>query len=51
MKPSTIDEYIALAKADIYVYLMMTVIIFFILLYIGYRVNWYYIVWGDIMYY
>ena len=28
MKPSTIDEYIALAKADIYVYLMMTVIIF-----------------------
>lgn len=44
-----LDWYIEMAKCNIYVYIMMTIIVFFILLYISYKVDSYYILLFDIV--
>ena len=42
-KIKEIDDYVNEAKTDIYVYIIVAIILFFILLYISYKVNWYYL--------
>lgn len=46
-KKKTIEEYIEIAKGDITVHLILTIFFFFLLLYIGYLVDWYYIIIFD----
>ena len=48
-KKLTIDEYIDIGKYDIFVYIIITIILFIILLYIGYKNNFYYILLLDII--
>lgn len=42
-KVKEIDDYVNEAKTDIYVYIIVAIILFLILLYIAYKVNWYYL--------
>ena len=42
-KDMSIDDYINVAKTDIYLYLFIFIASFLILLYISYRINCYYI--------
>ena len=44
-----LEEYISVAKGDIVVYIIVTFVIFGVLLYIGYKVNWYYILLFDLI--
>lgn len=48
-KKKTIDEYIEIAKGDITVYIILTVVFTFFLFYIGYLTDWYYIVLFSII--
>ena len=48
-KKLTIDEYIDIGKNDIFVYIIITIILFLILLYIGYKSNFYYILLFDLI--
>ena len=48
-KKKTLDKYIEISKADIYVFLFMTVVIFLILLYFSYKINWYCFLLFDIV--
>lgn len=43
MKNKTVDEYVNIAKTDILVYIIMLTLITFILLFISYKVNWFYL--------
>lgn len=45
----TMDDYVVQGKYDIYGYAILTLVFFLILLYIGYRVNWYYIIFMDLL--
>ena len=45
----SVDKYVAIGKTDAIFYLIMTVIIFFVLLFIAYKVDWYYILFADIL--
>ena len=49
-KDMSIDDYINVAKTDIYLYLFIFIASFLILLYISYRVNCYYILFFDIIF-
>lgn len=48
-KKLTIDEYMNIGKNDIFVYIIITIILFLILLYIGYKSNFYYILLFDLI--
>lgn len=48
-KKLTIDEYMNIGKGDIFVYIIATVIVSLILLYIAYKKNFYYIFFFDII--
>ena len=49
-KDLKIDDYKSIAKSDINTYIVMTIVIFGILLFIGYKVDFYYILFlGLIM--
>lgn len=48
-KKLTIDEYMNIGKNDIFVYIIITIILFLILLYIGYKNNFYYILLFDLI--
>ena len=43
MKNKTINEYVNIAKTDIIVYIIMLTLISLILLFISYKVNWFYL--------
>lgn len=43
MKNKTIDEYVNIAKTDIIVYFIMLILISLILLFISYKINWFYL--------
>lgn len=47
IKKKKVDEYILETKTDIYVHIVMTVLIFLILLFVSYKVNWYYLLIFD----
>ena len=49
-KDMSIDDYINVAKTDIYLYLFIFIASFLILLYISYRINCYYILLFDIIF-
>lgn len=49
-KVKLIDDYVNEAKTDIYVYIFMAILLFFILLHISYTVNWYYLLLFDIVF-
>ena len=49
-KDKSIDDYINVAKTDIYLYLFIFIVSFLILLYISYRINCYYILLFDIIF-
>ena len=49
-KDMTIDDYINVAKTDIYLYTVILIILFLVLLYISYRVNWYYLLLFDVLF-
>jgi len=48
-KKLTIDEYIDIAKGDISVYVIVMVILFLVLLYIGHKYNFYYYLLFDLI--
>ncbi len=48
-KKLKLDDYISIAKSDINTYVIFTVIIFGVLLFIGYKVSFYYILFFDII--
>lgn len=48
-KKTTLNEYVAISKCDIYVYGIISVILFFFLLYISYKEKVYYILLLDIV--
>lgn len=50
MKKKTIDEYIEIAKTDIILYIIVLLILSLILLYISFRVNWYYLMIFSIVF-
>ena len=43
VKENNINDYIKIAKTDIYVYIIILILISLILLFISYKVNWYYL--------
>lgn len=49
-KIKEIDDYVNESKTDIYVYIIVAIILFFILLYISYKVNWYYLLLFNIFF-
>ena len=48
-KELKIDDYISIAKSDINTYIIVAVIIFGVLLFIGYKVDFYYILFFDLI--
>ena len=48
-KELRLDDYISIAKSDINTYIIATVIIFGVLLFIGYKVDFYYILFFDLI--
>lgn len=48
-KELKLDDYISIAKSDINTYIIATVIIFGVLLFIGYKVDFYYILFFDLI--
>ena len=46
-KDMSIDDYINISKTDIYLYIFISIVLCLILLYISYRVNWYYLLLFD----
>lgn len=48
-KELKIDDYISIAKSDINTYIIVAVIIFWVLLFIGYKVDFYYILFFDLI--
>lgn len=46
-KDMSVDDYINVAKTDIYLYIVILIVLFLVLLYISYRVNWYYLLLFD----
>lgn len=48
-KELKIDDYISIAKSDINTYIIVAVIIFGVLLFIGYKVEFYYILFFDLI--
>jgi hypothetical protein len=48
-KKLSIDEYIEISKGDIYVYIIITIILFLILLYISYKKDSYYILLFELV--
>lgn len=43
VKEKNLDDYIKIAKTDIFVYIIMLILISLILLFISYKVNWFYL--------
>lgn len=48
-KEINLDDYISITKSDINTYIIATVIIFVVLLFIGYKVDFYYILFFDLI--